>query len=136
MSQQETESAIRRYLDAPVSGGDFAASFSDDVLWTTMETGEQVKGREAVAEYILGLHERSFDASPELVDLVVGDGLVGLEAVFIATHTAEFAGVPATGREVRLPYAIFYDVADGAITALRSHFPVGELVRQLREAQA
>ena len=43
MSLEETESTIRQYLDALLNGGDFASFFADDVMWTTMETGEQIR---------------------------------------------------------------------------------------------
>lgn len=131
MSLEETESTIRQYLDALLNGGDFAAFFADDVVWTTMETGDQVQGREAVRDFIIAMHSQWFDAAPELVNVTFTDGVAGLEAVFVGTHTAEFAGVPATGVAVRLPYSVFYDVAGGEISALRAHFPISALVQQL-----
>ena len=134
MSIEETKSTIRQYLDALLNGGDFSAFFADEVLWTTMETGDQIRGLEAVSDFIIGLHSQLFDASPELVSTEFADGVAGLEAVFVGTHTAEFAGVPATGAAVRLPYSMFYDVSDGKITALRAYFPITALLHQLREA--
>lgn len=134
MSLEQTERTIRQYLDALLSGGDFAAFFADEVLWTTMETGDQIRGREAVKDFIVALHTQLFDASPELVSIEFADGTAGLEAVFVGTHTAEFAGVPATGAAVRLPYSVFYDVSDGKIVALRAYFPITALLHQLREA--
>ena len=47
---------------------------------------------------------------------------------------AELAGVPATGARVRLPYAMFYDVEGGSITAVRAYFPITVLVQRLQEA--
>ena len=134
MSVEETERTIRGYLDALRGGGDFAAFFADEVLWTTMETGDQIRGREAVRDFIIAMHTQSFDATPELVNTEFADGVAGLEAVFVGTHTAEFGGVPATGATVRLPYSMFYDVVDGKITALRAYFPITALLHQLREA--
>ena len=134
MSLEETQSTIRQYLDALLSGGDFAAFFADDVTWTTMETGDQIRGREAVRDFIIALHSQLFDASPELVSTEFADGAAGLEAVFVGTHTGVFAGVPATGAAVRLPYSMFYDVSDGEIAALRAYFPITALLQQLREA--
>jgi steroid delta-isomerase-like uncharacterized protein len=136
MSLEETESTIRQYLDALLNGGDFAGFFADDVLWTTMETGDQIRGREAVKDFIIALHSRLFDASPEIVSTEFADGVAGLEAVFVGKHTAEFAGVPATGAVVRLPYSMFYDVSDRKITALRAYFPLTALHHQLREASS
>jgi predicted ester cyclase len=134
MSQQEIETVMRTYLDALLTGGDFGASFAEDVVWTTMETGDEVKGREAVVDLIVNLHRRWFDAAPELGQVVFGDGVAGLEAVFVATHTGEFMGTPPTGARVRLPYAVFYDVADGSITALHAYFPIAALAQQLAAA--
>lgn len=134
MSVEGTESTIRQYVDALLQGGDFASYFADDVVWTTMETGDQVRGREAVRDFIIALHSQLFDASPELVNTTFADGVAGLEAVFVGTHVAEFAGVPATGAAVRMPYAMFYDVADGAIVALRAYFPMTAMVQQLAGA--
>jgi predicted ester cyclase len=59
--------------------------------------------------------------------------VAGLEAVFVAKHVSEFAGIPPTGADVRLPYAVLYDVADSRITALRAYFPIAALVEDLRE---
>ena len=87
-------------------------------------------GREAVRDFIIALHSQLFEASPEVVNTTFTDGVAGLEAVFVGTHTAEFAGVPATGASVRLPYAVFYDVA-AVIVALRAYFPITALVQQL-----
>lgn len=131
MSLEETESTIRRYLDALLNGGDFAAFFADDVSWTTMETGDEVRGRDAVRDFIIGLHSKLFDAAPEVVSTTFSDGVAGLEAVFVGTHTGEFAGVPANGAVVRLPYAVFYDVSGGEIVTVRAYFPIAALVQQL-----
>lgn len=134
MSVTDTESTMRDYTEALLGGGDFAAFFSEDVRWTTMETGEEVTGREAVRDYIVALHTQLFEAAPEVRGLVVADGVVGLEADFVGTHTAEFAGVPPTGAQVRIPYAVFYDVSGGRITALRAYFPITVLLQRLQAA--
>jgi hypothetical protein len=46
-----TESATQRVMDAYLrslpTGGDLAASFAPDVVWTFTESGEQVRGRDA-----------------------------------------------------------------------------------------
>jgi steroid delta-isomerase-like uncharacterized protein len=134
MSVEETEKTIRSYLEALLQGGDFASYFADEVVWTTMETGEQIRGRQEVAGFITALHSQLFAASPELVNSTFADGVAGLEAVFVGTHTAEFAGVPATGSTVRLPYSMFYAVSHGKIDELRAYFPMSALVQQLQGA--
>ena len=134
MSVTDTETTLRDYLNALLGGGDFAAFFSEDVLWTTMETGEEIRGRDAVRDNIVALHSHWFEAAPELRNLVVADGIASLEVDFVGKHVAELAGVPATGAEVRVPYAMFYDIEGGSITALRAYFPITVLVQKLQEA--
>ena len=136
MSMQETDQTIRDYLDALLTGGDFAAFFADDVVWTTMETGEEIRGRQAVKDFIVALHSQWFQASPELRNVTAADGVAAIEAVFAGTHTAEFAGIPATGATVRLPYAVSYDITAGKIQTLRAYFPVLALIQQLKDAAA
>ena len=134
MPIEATERTITAYLDSLRTGGDFALFFADDVVWTTMETGDQLRGRDAVRDFIVDLHSQAFRASPEFGSVTVSDGVAGLEAVFVGTHVGDFAGVPATGAEVRMPHSVFYDVADGRIRALRAYFPSTSLVRRLQEA--
>ncbi|HEY3557024.1 MAG TPA: ester cyclase [Kribbella sp.] len=132
MSVTQTESTLREYLDALLNGGDFGAFFSDDVLWTTMETGDEVRGRDAVRDFIVALHRQLFDASPELRNVTFGDGIAALEAVFVGRHVAEFAGVPPTGAMVRMPYTVFYDIDGAKITALRAYFPMAAMIQELQ----
>ncbi len=134
MSLEQTESTMRGYLDALVGGGDFASYFSEDVLWTTMDTGEEVRGRDNVRDLIMSLHVQKFQASPELRSMVCGDGTAALEAVFAARHIDEFAGIPATGADVRLPYTMFYELDGGRITALRAYISMAVLFLNMQPA--
>lgn len=132
MSVEQTEQTMRGYLDALFRGQDFSAFFAEDVTWTTMENGELVRGRGPVRDLIVALHQQIFEATPELKSLVCGDGIAGLEAVFVGRHVGEFAGMAATGAEVRLPYTVFYEVQGGKITALRGYLSMLALADQLR----
>jgi ketosteroid isomerase-like protein len=134
MGEDTTRQVMDDYLHALLDGADFSRFFAPDVVWTTMETGEEVRGRDAVRDLIGSLHREVFEARPELVSLVTGDGIAILEAVFDGTHTGTFAGIARTGAHVRLPYCMAYDVSDGAITALRSYFPMTALTARLTEA--
>jgi steroid delta-isomerase-like uncharacterized protein len=130
-----TRTVMDQYVQALLDGSDFARFFAADVVWTTMETGEQVRGRDAVRDLIVAMHAQAFRAHPQLVSMVTDGGAAMLEAVFIGTHVGDFAGLPATGVDVRLPYCMAYDVADGAITALRAYFPMAALAAQLGAAK-
>jgi predicted ester cyclase len=62
-------------------------------------------------------------------------GTASTELVFVGTHTGDFAGIPASGKQVAVPYAAFYDLADGMITALRIHgFATGLVAALTAEA--
>jgi steroid delta-isomerase-like uncharacterized protein len=131
MSLEETQAVIDGYLTALVDREDIAPFFSDDVVLTLVEFGQEIQGREAVAGAIVDLHQQTFDARPEVMNLIVGEGKAAGEFVFIGTHTGEFAGIPTTGRSVQVPYTVFYDLADGQITALRIQGFASGIVAQL-----
>jgi predicted ester cyclase len=134
MAEETTRRLMDEYVHALLDGSDFARFFAPDVVWTTMESGDEVHGRDAVRDLILTLHARAFHARPELVSLVTGDGVAMVEAVFDATHAGSFAGVPATGLHVRLPFCMAYAVSGSAITAVRAYFPMAALGARLAEA--
>jgi steroid delta-isomerase-like uncharacterized protein len=136
MTDNDTRTVMEGYLKALLDGSDFERFFAPDVVWTTMENGQEAHGQQAVRELIVDMHAQAFDAHPELVNLVCGDATATIEAIFDGTHTQEFAGVPASGAHVRIPYAMAYDVAGGRITALRAYLPVTALRAQLEAASA
>ena len=136
MSLGATTQTINSYLDALLNGGDFGQFFTDEVRWTTMETGDEIQGREAVRDFIVALHRELFDAKPEVRSVGIADGLAALEADFVGVHTGEFAGIAPTGAAVRVPYCVFYDVGEAGITALRAYMPVRQMVAELEAAAA
>src|SRR3954453_20264795 len=133
MGDEATRAVTDQYLGALPDRSDFGGVLAPDVVWTTMETGEEVRGRDAVRDLILAIHTQAFHAQPQLVNLLMGDATAMLEAVFLGTHVGDFAGLSATGRQVRLPYSMAYDVVEGAITAVRAYFPMTALRSRLAE---
>lgn len=128
---ERTRAALESYLAALVARENVASYLSDDVVLTLVEAGQEFRGRDTVATAIAELHQTTFDARPEVGNLVVGEGAAAGEFVFVGTHTGDFAGIPATGRSVRVPYTVFYDLADGQIGALRILGFASGLVAQL-----
>ena len=131
MSVETTGRVLRDYGEALMSGGDFARFFTDDVHWTTMETGHEIRGREAVRDYIVALHTTLFEARPVVRNTAAGDAFALLEADFVGRHVGEIGGVAPTGRQVDVPYCVVYDVDGDRIRALRAYFPVAALMHQL-----
>ena len=93
MSVESTTKVMNDYLDALLKQEDFGRFFADDILWTTTETGDEVRGRDAVRDFIVAFHTQVFEARPEFTGLTVGDGRATLEANFVGTHTGDFAGI-------------------------------------------
>jgi predicted ester cyclase len=109
------------YLHALTTRGSFADFLTDAVTLDMVGAGLSAQGRADVEGFIRYAHEQAFDGRPELKSLIVAsDGQrAALEVDFVGRHTAEFAGIPATGRNVRVPYSVHYDLTNGSISALR-----------------
>jgi predicted ester cyclase len=122
------------YLQALTTRGAFADFLIDDVTLDMVGAGLTAQGRAQVENFIRYAHEQAFDGRPELKSLVVdADGRrSAIEADFIGRHTGEFAGIPATGRNVRVPYSVHYDLTSGGISALRIYGLAEGLVSALR----
>lgn len=133
MAASET---IHRYIDALIERGDYGRFFAPDVRCSIEGTDQAAAGPAAVEQMIRFMHEQAFDARPELKTLMIDGNNAAIEADFVGVHTGEFAGVPATGRRVRVPYAVVYDLEDETIKALRIYMPIQALVAQLTEEAA
>ncbi len=131
MSIKATEKTLAAYAEALFGGGAYEDFLAEDVTLSMVDSDLVVEGRAAVKAMIDDLHHVAFDATPEVVETVVGEGRAALELTFIGTHTGEFGGVAATGREINVPYAVFYEFADDQITSLRIYWPTDEILRQL-----
>lgn len=122
---------MEEYLDTLVKRADFPSHFTEDVVATVEGTAQRADGREAAGQLIRYMHEGAFDARVELKNLLTDDGKAAIEADFVGTHIAEFAGIQPTGRAVRVPYSVVYDLRDDLISALRIYMPMGLLIEQL-----
>lgn len=104
---------------------------AEDAVFTMMPTGEEIRGREAIAEHLAGFYHGSLDARAEHVNSIVAEEKGLLEAVVVGSHTGEFAGIAASGRSVRVPIAVSYEVKDGLISSARIYLMVNVLVSQI-----
>ena len=50
---------------------------------------------------------------------------------FIGRHIGEFAGIPATGKDVRVPLCVAYDLENDQIKRGRFYFEMPALLQQL-----
>jgi predicted ester cyclase len=49
----------------------------------------------------------------------------------VGKHIGEFAGIPATGKEFRVPLCVVYDLKDDLIKRARIYFEMPALLAQL-----
>jgi predicted ester cyclase len=134
MSAEETRATLQQYVEALIARGDYGRFFDDEIEFVMMGTDQQARGAKAAEQAIRFIHETAFDAEPEFIKLVVDERSAAAEAVFVGTHTGEFAGVSPTGNSVRVPYSVFYDVEADKITSLRVYMPLDLLVAQISGA--
>jgi len=136
MSQARTLEIMREYLTALIDNGPFADHFDENVVVSLEDMEYPIVGREAARQAITDFHQVAFAAEPELRTFTAGAGVAYAEMVFAARHTGEFFGIPATGKEVRVPYAAVWELAEDKITSVRLYGPASALVRQLSPAGA
>jgi steroid delta-isomerase-like uncharacterized protein len=123
--------AFLAYLEALGARADFARHFTDDVAFEIVG-GPSARGRTEVERTIRAIHTEMFDAELHVRHVLVDGDHAAAELVFAGRHTGEFAGVPATGRRVEVPYAAAYDIApDGRLSAVRVYMPMHVLLAQL-----
>jgi predicted ester cyclase len=124
---------MQDYIDTLVKRGDYTVYFADDIVASFEGTDQTAVGRDRAGQLIRYVHEVAFDARPELKNLLVDDGKAALEADFVGIHTGEFAGIQPTGRTVRVPYSVVYDLRGDKISGLRIYFPMSLLIEQLMD---
>jgi steroid delta-isomerase-like uncharacterized protein len=133
MSVERTREVMERYLNSNHSD---LSMMADDVVFTTMATGDEHRGPEGIKRMLQHVYHEAFDAKAETRTRVYTDDHAVLEADFVGTHTGTFAGIPATGRQVRVPLCVVYDLRDGKIVRGRVYLEVPVLLRQIGAAKA
>jgi predicted ester cyclase len=131
MSVEETQQAMSAYVDDLLRGGPYKRHFSEDVVLSMVGTDQGAQGPDGVEAWIDYLHREAFEARPELKNMIVGDGQAAVEFDFVGKHVGEFGGMAATGREVRVPYCMVYELEGEKINALRGYMPMDVLMQQL-----
>lgn len=128
MSIERTRAVMNRYWSA--DHGD-VSMLADDVVFTLMPTGQESRGPAAVLNTLNEFYRAAFDAGVEPRTTIFDDGHAVFEGTFVGRHVGEFAGIPATGKTVRVPLCIIYDVEDEQIKRARVYFELPVLMQQL-----
>lgn len=117
-----------RYLE---SGHTDFGMMADDVVFTNMATGDEHRGPDGVKAMLDFVYHVAFDARAEGRNMVFADQQAVLEADFVGTHIGEFAGMPATGKHVRVPLCVVYDLEGDRIKRGRVYMEMPVMMKQL-----
>jgi steroid delta-isomerase-like uncharacterized protein len=128
MTVERTREVMTRYLDSQHSD---LSMMAEDVVFTNMATGEEHRGVEGVRRMLNYVYHEAFDATAETRSRIYAETQAVLEADLVGTHIGTFAGIPATGRKVRVPLCVVYDLENGKISRGRVYMQVPVLLRQL-----
>jgi steroid delta-isomerase-like uncharacterized protein len=128
MSVESTREIVTKYLNSKHSD---LSMMADDVVFTHMATGQEHRGPEGVSQMLNYFYHIAFDADAETRNTIFADGKAVLEADFVGKHIGEFAGIPATNKQVRVPLCVVYDIANDQIKRGRVYFEMPVLLQQL-----
>ena len=103
---------------------------AEDAVFTDMSTGGETKGRPAITQMLDYFYHQAFDAHAELTNLIAADGQATIEG-YVGTHIGEFAGIPSTNKDVRVPITVVYDLEADQIKRARVYMLVNVLFQQL-----
>lgn len=124
MSIEDTREVIESYERGE-------GRIAQDAVFIDTATEETHAGRDAIVAWLRHKHGQAFDTDFERTHLIVDDGRAVQAGYLVGTHIGEYAGVPATGRRVRIPLAVVYEVSDGAIQRAVIHFGMYSFLRQV-----
>lgn len=128
MSVESTKATMERYFNA---AHDDVSMLADNVLFTIMDSGETYRGPQAVPGMLEDFYQKAFEAKTETRNILYADGQAVGEWDFVGKHVGEFVGIPASGKSVRVPLCVVYQVENDKITQGRVYFQMASLLRQL-----
>ena len=128
MSTETTRETMLRYLNSEHSD---VSVMANDVVFTIMATGAEHRGPEGVLVMLKYFYHVAFDATATTRVTLFGESNAMVEGEFVGKHIGEFAGVSPTGRAVRVPLCVVYDLKENQIRRGRVYFEMPVLLQQL-----
>jgi steroid delta-isomerase-like uncharacterized protein len=128
VSIEKTRETMLRYFNSEHSD---VSVMAEDVVFTIMATGAEHRGHEGVTAMLNYFYHVAFDASATTRVTLFGETNAMVEGDFVGQHIGEFAGIPATGKAVRVPLCVVYDLDRDQIQRGRVYFEMPVLLRQL-----
>lgn len=131
------EAVVRTVYDA-FNDRDFdraVSVVSDDAEWTNVPTGETLRGRDGVQQFLQRWGGGFPDGRIEVSSIKAGEGFAVVEFVGRGTNSGSLqtpAGdLPPTNRSVEVRFCDVVEVSDGRITGGRTYWDMASLMTQL-----
>ncbi len=131
MSIERTREVMSRYWDSDHRD---VSMMAEDVVFTHMATGDEHRGPDGVRNMLDYMYRRAFDATADIRSRICTENQAVIEGEFIGKHIGDFAGIPPTGRAVRVPLCVVYDLEEDKIKRARVYMEMPVLMRQLGKA--
>ena len=106
MSTAQTQRTMDRYFDLMGRSADFGECYTPDVTWLVAETGETVRGPDAVRDFVVALHANMVDSHTHTY-------VVGQDHVYLEGDCAAADG--------RTSFCVAYDIQGALIAAMRCY---------------
>ena len=130
--------AIRVFIDEYFqawTGGNtekILSYYSDDVVINLLGGPALLEGKQAVSDNFVVPFNKGFPGNVHMIQTYLQQGnQVVIEWMFTAIHKGEFGGIPATGRQIKLPGCSVYTVENGQITRGHLYFNGPTLLEQM-----
>lgn len=128
MSFESTRQVMQRYINS--EHGD-VSMMAKDVTFTIMATGQEHHSPEGVLGMLNYFYHVAFDATATTRVVLFGENNAMVEGDFVGKHIGEFAGIPATGKDVSVPICVVYDLENDQIKHGRVYIEMPVLLQQL-----
>jgi steroid delta-isomerase-like uncharacterized protein len=131
MSVESTREVMTRYLNEVKSEKQNISVLAEDVVYTDMATGQEYHGPDEIRAMLNYFYRTVFEGKPILHTAIFGDNNAVFEGELTGKHIGEFEGISPTGKEVRIPMCIVYDLEDDQIKRGRIFFDRSVFLRQV-----
>ena len=128
MSVERTREVMNTYFTSAHSD---VSMMADDVVFTMMATGDETKTPAGVLAMLQYFYHVAFDATADIKNVMFDDGKALVEGDVIGKHIGEFAGIAPTGKDIRVPICVVYDLEHDQIKRARIYFEMPILLQQL-----
>lgn len=104
---------------------------AEDAVFRNLSTGQVHKGRAEIGAMLHFIYHVAFDARAEIKNYVITEDKALMEALFKGKHIGELEGIPATNKEVIVPFCVSYDLKNGLIQEARIYMLLEVMKQQL-----